>query len=68
MKAVKAIYNFLVGDFVILTGTIIALILLVILNNISIFLPVRELSGLLLVVAVLVVLVLSLVREIRPKS
>ena len=65
MKVIKAIYNFIVGDMIILVGVIIALIVLALISNISALAPLRVVSGAILVVAVLVVLTATLYREAR---
>ena len=64
MKVILAIYNFLVGDLVILTGVVITLILLTLINTVRLLVPVRTYSGYLLIIAVLVVLGVTLSREI----
>lgn len=64
MKVILAIYNFLVGDLVILTGVVITLILLTLINTVPLLVPVRTYSGYLLIIAVLVVLGVTLSREI----
>ena len=65
MKTLKAIYNFIVGDMIILVGVIIALIILALINTISALAPLRIASGPFLVVAVLAVLTATLYREAR---
>ena len=63
MKVIKAIYNFIVGDMIILIGVIIASLILALINAISILAPLRAISGVILVVAVLGVLTATLMRE-----
>ena len=63
MKVIKAIYNFIVGDMVILIGVTLAIIVLALINNVSVLAPLKGFSGLFLVVAVLGSLVGSLSRE-----
>ena len=63
MKVIKAIYNFIVGDMIILIGVIIAIIILALINDIAALNPLRVISGPLLVVAVLGVLSATLLRE-----
>jgi hypothetical protein len=63
MKVIKAIYNFIVGDMIILVGVIIAVIILALINGIAFLNPLRVISGILLIVAVLGVLTATLLRE-----
>ncbi len=67
MKVIKAIYNFIVGDMIILVGVIIAMLVLVLINNVNALAPLRVATGFLLVVAVLGVLTATLYRESRGK-
>jgi len=67
MKVIKAIYDFLVGDMIILVGVIIAMLVLALINTISAFAPLRAATGFLLVVAVLAVLTATLYREAKGK-
>ena len=67
MKVVKAIYNFLVGDMIILVGIIIVIIILALINDVPALNPLRVISGILLVVAVLGVLTATLLREALSK-
>ena len=67
MNAIKAVYNFIVGDMIILIGILVAVGILVLVNNIAALTPVRGFSGAFLVVAALVVLVVTLNREARGK-
>lgn len=63
MKVIKAIYNFIVGDMIILIGVIIVMIVLALINDVPVLNPLRVISGILLVVAVLGVLTATLLRE-----
>ncbi|HEX6555840.1 MAG TPA: hypothetical protein VF026_23980 [Ktedonobacteraceae bacterium] len=63
MKVIKAIYNFIVGDMVILVGITLAVIVLALINNVSALAPLKGFSGPFLVIAVLSSLVASLSRE-----
>lgn len=63
MKVSKAIYNFIVGDMVILIGVMLAVIILSLINNVAALAPIRGLSGPFLVIAVLASLVATLSRE-----
>ena len=67
MKVIKAIYNFLVGDMIILVGIVIAIIILALINDVAALNPLRVISGILLVVAVLGVLTATLLREALSK-
>ena len=63
MKILKAVYNFIVGDMVILIGIVLAVVVLALINNVSALAPLKGFSGLFLVLAVLGSLVASLSRE-----
>jgi hypothetical protein len=63
VKVIKAIYNFIVGDMVILIGVVLAVIILALINNVPALAPIRGLSGPFLVIAVLASLVATLSRE-----
>ena len=63
MKVIKAIYNFIVGDMVILIGIVLAVIVLALINNVSALAPLKGFSGAFLVFAVLLSLVSTLYRE-----
>ncbi len=65
MKVIKAIYNFLVGDMIILVGVIIALLVLALINTVSALAPLRGATGFLLVVVVIAVLTATLYREAK---
>jgi hypothetical protein len=67
VKVIKAIYNFIVGDMIILAGVIIAMLVLVLINNVNALAPLRVATGFLLIVAVLGVLTATLYRESRGK-
>lgn len=67
MKAIKAIYNFIVGDMIILIGVIITVLLLALINTADALTSLRALSGVILIVAVLVVLTATLMREAMGK-
>jgi hypothetical protein len=67
MNAVRAVYNFLVGDMVILVGIVITLIILTLMNTLPALAPIRGASGYLLIVAILIVLGLTLNRETRKR-
>ena len=63
MKVIKAIYNFIVGDMVILIGVALALAVLALINNVAALAPLRGFSGPFLIIAVLASLVVTLSRE-----
>jgi hypothetical protein len=63
MKVIKAIYNFIVGDMVILIGVVLAVIILALINNIPVLAPLKGFSGPFLIIAVLASLVATLSRE-----
>lgn len=67
MNVIKAIYNFIVGDMIILIGVLATVIILALINGIPALTPLRVISGVLLVVAVLAVLTITLNREARGK-
>ncbi len=63
MKPIKAIYNFIVGDMIILIGIIIACIILALIEDISALAPLRTVSGIILIVLILGSLTATLLRE-----
>jgi len=63
VKVIKAIYNFIVGDMVILLGVALALTVLVLINNVGALAPLKGFSGPFLIIAVLASLVATLSRE-----
>jgi hypothetical protein len=63
VKIIKAIYNFIVGDMVILIGVTLAVTVLALINNVSALAPLEGFSGPFLVMAVLASLVVTLSRE-----
>lgn len=65
MKVVKAIYNFIVGDMIILVGVIVAIVILALINTVSVLAPLRVLTGYILIVVVIGVLTATLYREAR---
>lgn len=67
MKVIKAIYNFIVGDIIILIGVIITMLVLALINFTAVLVPLRVATGAILVVAVLGVLTATLYREARGK-
>ncbi len=67
MKVVKAIYNFIVGDMIILVGVIVAIVILALINTVSILAPLHGATGYLLIAVVIGVLTATLYREARGK-
>ncbi|MBA2392645.1 MAG: hypothetical protein H0V70_07845 [Ktedonobacteraceae bacterium] len=67
MNAIKAVYNFIVGDMIILIGILVAVGILALINNVEAFAPIRSFSGAFLIVTALIVLVITLNREARGK-
>jgi hypothetical protein len=65
VKVIKSIYNFIVGDMIILVGVVITFIILALINDIGFLAPLRVASGSILVIAILIVLVTTLSREIK---
>lgn len=65
MRAIKAIYNFIVGDMIILVGVLIVAIALGVINFVSALAALRPVTGPVLIVAVLCVLTATLYREAR---
>jgi hypothetical protein len=67
MKVVKAIYNFIVGDMIILVGVIVAIVILALINTASVLAPLRGATGYILIVVVIGSLTATLYREARGK-
>ena len=65
MKTLKAIYNFIVGDMIILVGILVIAILLGLVGYIGALAPLRVAIGPVLIVAALVTLSATLYREAR---
>ncbi len=65
MKTLKAIYNFIVGDIIILVGILIVAIALGLISSINALAALRPAIGPVLIVAALVVLSATLYREAR---
>ncbi len=65
MKVIKAVYNFLVGDMIILIGVVIAIILLALINTVGALSPLRgAVEAIILIAAVLISLTVTLMREV----
>jgi len=67
MNVIKAIYDFLVGDMIILVGVIITVLILALINSLQILAPLRVVAGTLLIIAVLGTLLATLNRETKAK-
>ncbi|HLH62805.1 MAG TPA: hypothetical protein VKV20_14075 [Ktedonobacteraceae bacterium] len=67
MKVINAIYQFLVGDMIILTGIIIAIIILFLIEYLPLLSSLRVAMGPILIVTVLLVLAATLSREAFSK-
>ena len=65
MRVIKAVYNFIVGDMIILIGILLTILVLALINNIDALAPLRVATGAILIIAVLGVLVATLSREAR---
>ncbi len=63
MKPIKAVYNFIVGDMIILIGIIIACIILALIADIGALAPLRVVSGIILILIVIGSLTATLLRE-----
>ncbi len=69
LKAILAVYNFFVGDLVILIGVSLTMVILALIHFLGALAPVRGGSGAILIVGVLATLVATLGREVmRPKA
>lgn len=63
MKVIKAIYNFLVGDMIILVGILITIVILALIADVPGLHALAVISGVILIVAILAVLTATLLRE-----
>ena len=63
MNVIKAIYNFIVGDMIILVGVLVVIALLALIDNVASLSSLRVIAGPILIVAVLGVLTATLLRE-----
>ena len=69
LKVVLAVYNFFVGDLVILIGTVLTMAILALINSVGALAPLQGGSGLILIVGVLATLLATLSREVmRPEN
>jgi hypothetical protein len=63
MKFIKAIYYFFVGDVVFLVGVLITVLLLALIDTIPALNSLKAASGVILILAILLLLFVSLRRE-----
>lgn len=68
MNVIKAIYDFLVGDMIILIGVIITVIILALINSVQTLASLRVASGVLLIIAILGTLIATLNRETKARK
>ncbi len=69
LKVILAVYNFFVGDLVILIGVSLTMVILALIHFLGALAPLRGGSGAILIVGVLATLVATLGREVmRPKA
>jgi len=69
LKVILAVYNFFVGDLVILIGVSLTMVILALIHFLGALAPLRGGSGAILIVCVLATLVATLGREVmRPKA
>jgi hypothetical protein len=64
LKVILAVYNFFVGDLVILIGTVLTMVILALINSLGALAALRGGSELILIVGVLATLVATLGREV----
>jgi hypothetical protein len=64
LKVILAVYNFFVGDLVILLGVTLTVVILALMGSLSSLAPLRGVSGVVLIVGVLVTLAATLGREV----
>ena len=68
MKIIKSIYNFIVGDMIILVGILLTICVLALIEGLPVLAPLQAASGIILVLAVLAVLLATLSREAFSKK
>lgn len=69
LKVILAVYDFFVGDLVILIGVILLMVILALIHFLGALTPLRGGSGIILIVGVLATLVVTLGREVmRPEN
>ena len=69
LKVILAVYNFFVGDLVILLGVTLLMVILALIHFLGALTLLRGGSGIILIIGVLATLVVTLGREvIRPEN
>ena len=64
LKIILAVYNFFVGDLVILIGVTLTMVILALINSVGALAPLRGGLGTIMIVGVLATLVATLGREV----
>jgi hypothetical protein len=64
LKVILAVYNFFVGDLVILLGVTLLMVILALIDSLTALVPLGGASGTILIAGVLVTLVVTLGREV----
>ena len=64
LKVILAVYNFFVGDLVILIGVTLTMVILALINSMGALAPLRGGLGTIMIVGVLATLVATLGREV----
>lgn len=67
MKVIKAIYNFLVGDMIILVGVAALVAVLLAVEYVNALAVIRPVAGVIMIVAILTILTATLSREAFSK-
>jgi hypothetical protein len=67
MKAIKAVYNFIVGDMIILIGVLALIAVLALIHSVDALAALRPAEAVLLIVVVVVILGATLYREARGR-
>jgi hypothetical protein len=68
MKFIKSIYNFIVGDMIILVGVFLTICILTLIETLPVLAPLRVAAGIILILSVLAVLLATLSREVFSKK
>ena len=68
MRIIKSIYNFIVGDMIILIGVLLTVCILALIETLPILAPLRVVSGVILILAICTVLLVTLSREAFSKK
>ena len=64
LKIILAVYNFFVGDLVILIGVTLTMVILALINSVGALAPLRGGLGAIMIIGVLATLVATLGREV----